>query len=68
MLVLGVIDRGILRMGAMPLAPMYFMTRRSVGSKKSSNKLNPTTRATSREIKSEYMVEVKYSFVPGVRA
>lgn len=55
MLVLGVIDRGVHRVGAMPLAPMYFMTRRSVGSRKPSNKFNlhPTTRATSREIKSE---------------
>jgi hypothetical protein len=61
MLVLGVIDRDILRVGAMPLAPMYFMTRRSVGSRKPSNKFNvqPTTRAMSREIKSEYMVDVE---------
>jgi hypothetical protein len=53
MLVLGVIDRDILRVGAMPLAPMYFM--RSVGSRKPSNKFNvqPTTRAMSRGIKSE---------------
>jgi hypothetical protein len=59
MLVLGVIDRDILRVGAMPLAPMYFM--RSVGSRKPSNKFNvqPTTRAMSREIKSEYMVDVE---------